>query len=208
MGNKIDIVGKKFSMLTVLMPLKHSNGHMQYACKCDCGNTTVLNSQQLREGRTRSCGCMRYVWASQKTRRHGLSRTPIHNTWWRMIQRCTDPKDGAYKDYGARGITISEEWLTFENFHRDMGDRPRNATLDRIDNDKGYCKENCRWASKTTQANNRRTNKFLTFKGETLTYAQWEAKLQFRKGLLHDRIKKGWTVKRALTTPTANKYLY
>lgn len=88
---------------------------------------------------------------------HRKSKTPVHNTWHNMKQRCLNKNHKNYKDYGKRGITVCEKWLTFEGFYEDMGDRPDGMTLDRIDNNKGYFKDNCRWATKKDQARNRRT---------------------------------------------------
>ena len=130
-----------------------------------------------------------------------MSRTPIHNNWWSMIQRCHNPKVKAYADYGARGISVCERWHTFENFLEDMGIPDDGMTLERKKNDLGYSKENCVWATKTTQANNRRSSKIIEFNGASRTQAEWEDEFGLRKGQIYDRLSKGWSIERALLTP-------
>lgn len=112
-------------------------------------------------------------------KKHDLRKKQVYRVWNAMIQRCTDPKASNYHNYGGRGITVDPLWLeSVENFYADMGDPPTPAhTLERNDNDEGYTKTNCRWATKTEQANNRRTCVFLTFNGKTQTITQWSREL-------------------------------
>lgn len=117
-----------------------------------------------------------------------------------MLQRCEDKNHRYYVDYGGRGIQVCQEWHQFENFYRDMGDPPKGLTLDREDNDGPYCKDNCRWATRRAQANNRRSNKLITFSGKTQTQAEWERELGLKPGRIYDRLYKGWSLERALTT--------
>ena len=116
-----------------------------------------------------------------------------------MKRRCQNPKSARFKDYGGRGIKVCPEWHVFENFHRDMGDPPKGMTLDRRENDGDYCKSNCRWATRRSQANNRRGNKLITFKGKTRTQAEWERVLRLKPGVLWQRLNRGWAIERALT---------
>ncbi|MCP4989347.1 MAG: hypothetical protein GY928_25810 [Colwellia sp.] len=117
-----------------------------------------------------------------------------------MKTRCLDSKSTYYKDYGGRGIIICDSWLnSFRNFYEDMGNKPKGLTLDRIDNNKGYYKENCRWATRTEQANNRRSNRKITYNGSSLAMAQWERKLNMNKDSLKVRIRRGWSIEKALT---------
>lgn len=118
-----------------------------------------------------------------------------------MINRCTDTDNQAYESYGGRGIRVCERWLTFENFFADMGMPARGMTLDRRDNDGNYEPSNCRWASKQDQANNRRSNKFIEFRGKNQTQAQWERELGLRRGQIYDRLARGWSVESALALP-------
>lgn len=204
----IDIVGKRFGRLTVLRRLdEYSSKHRLFESLCDCGTLTKSNSQQLREGRKKSCGCLKAETAGTRSLEHGMSKTPIHNIWCSMVQRCTDVKHKYYSSYGGRGINVSEDWLDFKKFYADMGDKPEGLSIDRIDNNLGYSKENCRWATRKEQANNRRSSKTLEFNGETKTYAQWEDALNLRRGQVWERLDRGWSVERTLTTPTITKYL-
>ncbi len=139
----------------------------------------------------------------RKTDPHRLARTSYSN----MIQRCTNPKLPEYARYGGIGILICDRWLeSFENFLEDMGDRPIGTTIDRIDNDKGYFKENCRWATDIEQANNCSRNKVLTFNGITQNLVAWEESLGFRTGTLKTRLRRGWSIEEALTTPLDQSY--
>lgn len=126
-------------------------------------------------------------------RTHGLSgnKPGIYKIWANIKQRCTNPNQPRYADYGGRGITLCERWHTFDNFYADVGDRPTGLTLDRIDNDKGYEPNNVRWASRKEQANNRSSNVVLTHNGLTMNLKQWAAHLGWKYGLIASRWKKG-----------------
>src|ERR1700749_3089488 len=122
--------------------------------------------------------------------------------WRRMRDRCRKPSDRAYSRYGGRGIALCERWHAFENFLADMGERPAGKTLERIDNSLGYSPENCRWATYIEQNNNRRDNRWLTFKGETKTLAQWCRDLGLPQKAIQQRLNAyGWTVERSLGEP-------
>lgn len=124
---------------------------------CICGNLFKTRRASVRSGHTKSCGCLRDSSTSERFRTHGRSRTSEFYTWQALIQRCTNVNDSGWKHYGGRGITVCSEWLnSFETFLSDMGPRPPGLSLDRIDNDKGYSKDNCRWATIEVQNNNKR----------------------------------------------------
>lgn len=128
-----------------------------------------------------------------------------YSSWHYMKQRCLNPNHKAWKYYGARGITVCERWLDFKNFLEDMGERPDGLTLERKDNSLGYNKDNCVWATRRTQSNNIRTNHFLEFEGKIQTVAQWSREYRLNNGVILSRIKIGWTVARAITTPQKRK---
>jgi hypothetical protein len=140
------------------------------------------------------------------TRKHGeawrTSRTCEYSIWQAMVQRCTNPNNKGYLKYGGRGIGVCDRWREYENFLADMGRRPSDShSLDRINNDKGYEPSNCRWATLIEQANNTRTNKHLTFRGRTQTVADWAREIGIKQNTLVGRIRKGWSVEKALTAP-------
>jgi hypothetical protein len=116
-----------------------------------------------------------------------------------MIGRCTQPSDGSYPAYGGSGVTVDKTWLTFGAFLTDMGERPDGMTLDRVDNAKGYSPDNCRWATRTEQARNRRSNRFLDYDGQQFTMAEWAERIGKPARLISLRLSRGWTVERALS---------
>lgn len=130
-----------------------------------------------------------------------MRRARIYTIWSGIKDRCLNPKNARFKDYGGRGITICDAWLAFEGFHADMGDGPPGLQIDRIDNDGPYSPENCRWASPKEQSNNTRRNRVLTFRGETRTVSEWEQHLGLPRRMIFNRLKSGWTHERALSTP-------
>ena len=196
---RIVLEGKVFNRLTVLVPVREIGRAIKYRCRCSCGTIIVVGGQNLRRGLTQSCGCLHREIARAVNLRHGRSKTRVHNVWLGMIQRCEDKSCEAYPAYGGRGITVCAEWHVFENFYRDMGDPPNGMTLDRENNDLGYDKDNCRWATRRIQANNRRSSKMIAFKGKVLTQAQWERELRLKPGVIWQRLNAGWSIERALT---------
>lgn len=199
--NRIELTGMKFGRLTANEPVKIPGKALMYQCICECGKNIVVRAQSLRIGNTKSCGCLHREISEQVNFRHGMSRTPIHNVWLGMRRRCEDPKSKYFKDYGGRGISVCDRWQTFENFLEDMGIPEKGLTLERRENDLGYSKSNCIWATKTVQANNRRSNKIIEFGGKSLTQAEWERDLGLRVGQIYDRLSKGWSLDCALLTP-------
>ena len=156
----VDYVGKVFGMLTVIefshiqtrnltTGVELRQGIPHWLCKCECGNEKVIRAAALRTGNTIACGCMR----SHRT--HGMDKTKEYYAWSAMKQRCSNPKNQRYKDYGGRGIQVSEEWQKFENFYADMGDAPKGHQIDRTDNDGNYEKGNCKWVTPQENCLNR-----------------------------------------------------
>jgi hypothetical protein len=134
------------------------------------------------------------------TLRHGMSGTKIHKVWMGMLSRCSIPSATGYKNYGGRGISVCERWKTFELFFEDMGFPPEDGfTLDRIDNNRGYSPDNCRWSSRKEQNRNQRDLVFLEFDGRIKCLSAWAEELGMQASSIKARINRGWSVEKALS---------
>lgn len=202
MGRKVlDLVGQKFGKLTVVEFSHMDKGHSCFKCKCDCGNTVTVRSQNLRNGNTKSCGCL----YGQHLITHGESHSKLYATWSNMYKRCYYASNNRYQWYGARGITVCDEWkddfMAFRAWALDNGYK-EGLTIDRIDNDKGYSPDNCRWITKKQQASNKSNNHRITYMGRTQTVSQWAEEIGIKPHTLLKRLNTpGWSLKDALTKP-------
>lgn len=203
-----DLTGQQFHHLTVLEFAERKNNRTMWKCLCECGNITFVDSNSLKSGNTKSCGCHRSDgWGNSKT--HGMSRTRLYRTWMGMKSRCYREKNKYYKNYGGRGIRVCDKWISsFESF-RDWALQNGyldSLTLDRIDNDGNYCPENCRWVDRFEQMNNTRANHRITLNGITMTIAEWSRKIGIPTYILNNRINNyGWSEEEALTIPILKK---
>ena len=205
MSKREDLTGKKFCRLRVL-GFSHTKARKSYwECKCSCGKFSTVRSDCLKSGETTSCGCAQRERAGEYVK-HGGTGTPEYKCWQKMRERCNNPNDKNYKNYGGRGIEITSRWDDFKLFYSDMGRRPSDIySIDRINNEEGYEPSNCRWATKKEQANNRRSNVLLTHKGRTQNINQWREELGFSNMLIQNRLKKGWSVEKTLKTPVLKR---
>lgn len=207
MGGKRISAGDKFGRLTVVeMTYKESKSGRRRAfwvCVCDCGGSNTVDSGNLRNGNTRWCSLCASKFKSSHRRKHGHSQhadgrnkaTKEYSTWSGMKGRCLNKKDTRYFDYGGRGISICREWIdSFESFLSDMGVAPSaDHQIDRIDNNGNYEPDNCKWASRTENSNNKRNNYNLTINGETKTLANWEKFSGINQSTIKRRVTREWS---------------
>lgn len=173
MPRLIEMVGKKFNKLLVLRDsgLRGARDRIKYVCLCDCGNESIVFGEPLRSGHTKSCGCDKSI----KMTKHGMYGTPTYRSWDKIIQRCNNPNNDAYKYYGGRGIGVCDEWLDFSNFFKDMGERPKGTTIERLDSNGWYRKDNCKWATVHEQLNNTSRNIVVSIDSKLLTVKELSA---------------------------------
>jgi len=196
-----DLKGRVFGKLTVVGFSHRNKKNYYWNCICECGGTATIQVGSLKRGETKSCGCIHDFKTKERFTKHGLSGTSSYNTWASMIQRCTNNNSDCYENYGGRGITVCDKWLTFEGFYEDMGDRPNEKTLDRKNVNGNYFKDNCKWATEKEQCNNMRNNVNITYNNKTQTLSQWSVELGIHRGTLNNRLfRSGWPIEKAFQT--------
>lgn len=197
------MIGMKFSRLIVLAQVDNPKSRsISYECFCECGNRKVVTKYNLLNKMVKSCGCLHDEMTSKRFTTHGLSKSPTYTVWANMKSRCYRANHPQYNDYGGRGITVCESWInSFENFLSDIGEKPFGLSLDRIDNNKGYSKENCRWASLKVQNRNKRENNILTIGSESKCIAEWSEISNLSEDLIRQRVNLGWSAQDAISIP-------
>lgn len=194
-----DLTGQRFGRLVVTSLDKYNttSHSTRWNCICDCGKKKSILASCLKSGNTVSCGCYSSEQKSRRSWKHGVgNENRLYRIWSGMKTRCYSPSDRNYKRYGARGITICQEWLSdftaFQSWAVSHGYQD-DLSIDRIDNDGPYCPENCRWSTRTVQNNNRRPNVYITYKGETHTLAEWSRITGINQATLAQRKRAGWS---------------
>ena len=188
----IDLTGQKFGRLTVIRRLPNNKrGQTMWLCLCDCGVEKELRGSKVTTGETRSCGCLIRDTHTKHGQALAGKPTPEYMIWGSIIRRTTSLKKGdpGYENYRGRGIGVCDRWRDFRNFIADMGSRPSpKHSIDRINNDEGYSAENCKWVSRIEQSRNRRSNKLLTYKGETKCLAEWSEVVGIKYEVIKSRL--------------------
>lgn len=190
-----NLLRKRFGRLVVesLQPKKKKYGHNQWLCRCDCGNIKIIDQGNLTNGNTLSCGCLHHDIMLQRNTKHGKCRSPTHISWSAMKQRCYNKDNQNYKYYGGRGVRVCKRWRnSFENFLEDMGTRPEGMTLERIDNEKGYSLDNCRWATMVDQNKNKRDTVYINFKGKVYIQSDFANYVGISSKTVSKRLKQKW----------------
>ena len=200
-------IGLKIGRLTILKEAgRNKYNRLNYLCLCDCGQEIIVCRNSLGKN-TRSCGCLKMDLLIARNIIHGQrhigNTSKEYKCWQGMKERCLNPKKEMYCYYGGRGIKVCDRWKnSFISFYEDMGKSEEGTSLERIDCNGDYCPENCKWATSIEQANNRTDNRILEIDGEKLTAIQASRKFHINYGTLLSRLNSGWSVERALKTPT------
>lgn len=193
------MIGKKFGQLTILEELpERKRREKVYKCQCECGAITYVIGSSLRNGNTKSCGCLSKL---NHHRTHDKTNTRLYRIYNNMKERCYNKQYQQYKDWGARGITICDEWLNdfmlFYDWAISNGYND-NLSIDRVDNSKGYSPDNCRWVTSKEQNRNKRSNIYLTYNGQTKLMVKWAEELAVPYGRLQNRYYRNWSAKEIL----------
>lgn len=196
----LNLVGQAFGRLIVLLRSNNAaDGHTTWLCRCSCGAHAIVRVDALRKGATVSCGCKKIV--------HGMRKVPEYNTWSTMIQRCHNPNHPRYQDYGGRGISVCDRWITsFADFYSDVGPRlsPKHS-LDRENNDKGYEPGNCHWATAIEQGRNMRRNRWICVNGERRLIGEWAEIVGLSEETIRHRLNRGMSEHDAVLTPSRQR---
>jgi hypothetical protein len=197
-------IGQKYHKLTVF-EFSHNNKSVdEWICLCACGGLVIVTCYNLLNGSAKSCSCLRYR-VKHGAQVKGSDDAKLYKTWTAMKMRCLNERDKAYKYYGGRGIKVSTRWLNFLNFKKDMGQRACGMTLERKNNNLGYSKKNCRWATRKEQSRNTRRSVFISISGENKTIAEWSEISGIHKNTLFKRLSNNFNEKTFLNKPRSRE---
>lgn len=205
-GKRKDITGNMYGYLKALRFDKITDTKItRWIMLCvACNKEISVSMSNLKSGSSKSCGCMKFQLTKENKNTHNLSKHGTYRTWVSMKQRCSNPKAPDYPRYGGSGISYHPRWESFDNFLEDMGLRPKDRTLDRIDGGGPYTKENCRWADNKIQARNMKSNHVVEYNGQKKCIAEWAEIYNIPYSRLSWRIKVGWGPKKAFFTSKKN----
>lgn len=203
---KLNIMKEKYGLLTPIeySHSKNKKSNQFWLFKCDCGNEKISRLYDVKNGKINSCGCLHKRQLAERNKsnsKHGYFGTPTYDCWANIIDRCCNPNSSNYNAYGDKGITMCQKWRqSFEEFLKDMGERPEGFSIDRIDVYGNYEPNNCRWANAKTQANNRTNNRKINFNNQNLNLSEWSDITGIKPTTISKRIDKyGWSIDEALT---------
>lgn len=200
-----DLKGKTFGKLTVIGRSENINNRTMWECLCECGNITIVEAYQLKSGATKSCGCLRH---ESHNSTHGLSKTRLFSIWSKMVARCTNKNNPAYKWYGDRGINVCNEWkndfVAFYSWAKNNGYHDE-LTLERIDVNGNYEPNNCKWIPLNEQPLNTRKTKYLTYHGERKTVSEWSKITGIKKNTILNRMRSGYTDEECIDVPLCSR---
>lgn len=209
MPAKISLIGKRFGKLKIASEakpfLETDNLRRAVIAECDCGVVKRIRAKDITSGKTRSCGCGVIKSTVQRSFKHGHSSRKLHSptyvSWKGMIQRCLNPNNPGYYNYGGRGLTVCKRWLDYQGFLEDMGEKPPGLTIERKDNNGNYEVGNCRWATRAEQTRNTRSNRMFTINGFTGCISELARLFGHPPKRVVDRLREGWSPEKAFLTP-------
>lgn len=200
-ANKLDLTGQRFGLLVAESARCVGKDKSGWSCKCDCGGGKVVATSHLRSGAIQSCGCTKSAKARNRMTKHGMCGTKGYQVWVDMMARCYRKTCKAFGNYGARGISVCQQWHDVHSFLADMGEPPDGMEIDRIDNNGNYEPGNCRWVTHQTNCNNRRRTIFVEFQGRSATLTEWAKEIGINRETLYGRIfVHGWHLERAFSS--------
>lgn len=205
----LSLFEQRFGKLIAIWPQgKSKHRKILWLCQCDCGNEVIIGGSSLKSGHTRSCGCLKIEKIKQRSTKHGYGKSHVYRIWANMIQRCTNPNRSQYQYYGGRNIKVCKRWSKFKNFLKDMGEVPPGHQIDRINNNGNYCKSNCRWVTSKQQQRNKQNNRPITYNGRTQLLIEWAEETGIDRETIAARLKRGWSIEKALITPIQKHKVY
>jgi len=197
-----DLTGQVFTRLTVIAYVERRRGISVWRCLCSCGNEKIASMDNLNRGYTKSCGCLKFEYIHNQKNRliHGMKHTTLYTVWQNMNRRCSDPTTKSYKDYGARGIKVCKKWRNAAGFFDDMKDSWRpGLTIERVNNDLGYNKDNCIWVPKARQTCNTRTTRWVLYQGVRMCLADAARKSGISSSTLNYRLRHNYSPEHLFT---------